>query len=87
VHLLAVWARGQREPWLGVSDRNDPRLGERLSRKRMKIEHGFRDWQQHLRLKGTVRLRPPAHLSRRLTAVIIRSWFLCLLGAGLNGPP
>ena len=87
VHLLAFWARGHREPWLLVSDRDDPRLIERLYRKRMKIEHGFRDWKHHLRLKGTVRLRTTTHLGRLLTAVVILYWFLCLLGAGLNRPP
>ncbi len=87
VHLLAVWARGQREPWLLASDRDDPRLIERLYRKRMKIEHGFRDWKHHLRLKGTVRLRTTAHLGRLLTAVVVLYWFLCLLGTQLNRPP
>jgi hypothetical protein len=87
VHLLAVWGMGHRAPWLLATDLADPRQVERLYRKRMKIEHGFRDWKHHLRLKGTVRLRTAAHLGRLLTAVIVLYWFLGLLGTRLNRPP
>jgi len=57
VNLLGVWAVDQEEPWLIASDLEDAREVERLYRKRMKIEHGFRDWKHHLRLKGTVRVK------------------------------
>jgi len=32
----------------------DPQLAFSLDRSRMKIEHGFRDWKTHLRLKNTL---------------------------------
>jgi hypothetical protein len=86
IHLLAVWRRSYREPWLLASDLADPCLVERLYRKRMKIEHGFRDWKHHLRLKGTVLVQKAAHLERLLVGVVVLYWWLCLLGARLNRP-
>ena len=86
IHLLAVWRRGHRAPWLLASDLDDPRLVERLYRKRMKIEHGFRDWKHHLRLKGTVLVHNATHLERLLLGVVVLYWWLCLLGTRLNRP-
>lgn len=84
VNLLAVWAPGQREPWFIASDLPDPRLVERLYRKRMKIEHGYRDWKHHLRLKGTLKVKSAAHLSTLLAAIVVLYWYLCLLGQRLR---
>jgi hypothetical protein len=84
VNLLAVWAPGQREPWFIASDLADPRLVERLYRKRMKIEHGYRDWKHHLRLKGTLKVKSAAHLSGLLAAIVVLYWYLCLLGQRLR---
>ena len=53
MNILAVWGLGQREAWFIASPLKDPGLVEGLYRKRMKIEHGYRDWKHHLRLKGT----------------------------------
>jgi hypothetical protein len=87
VNLLAVWAQGQREPWFIASNLDDPRLVERLYRKRMKIEHGYRDWKHHLRLKGTLKVRSAKHLGALLAALIVLYWFVCLLGQRLRGSP
>lgn len=80
VNLLALWEAGFKEPWLIVSDLADPKLVERLYRKRMKIEHGYRDWKHHLRLKGTVKVKSAQHLAGLITAVVVLYWYLCLLG-------
>jgi hypothetical protein len=84
INLLAVWEVGQKEPWLIATDLDDPKLVERLYRKRMKIEHGFRDWKHHLRLKGTPKVKSAKHLNRLLTGVVVLYWYLCLLGTRLN---
>lgn len=86
IKLLAVWGRGHKEPWLLASDLDDPRMIAQFYRKRMKIEHGFRDWKHHLRLKGTVQVQKAAHLERLLLGVIVAYWYLCLLGVRLNQP-
>lgn len=85
VNVLAVWDADQEQPWFLVSDLADPRQVERLYRKRMKIEHGFRDWKHHLRLKGILRLRLVKHLERLLLGVIVLYWYVCLLGTRLKG--
>jgi hypothetical protein len=86
INLLAVWGRGHKEPWLLASDLDDPRVIAQFYRKRMKIEHGFRDWKHHLRLKGTVQVQKAMHLERLLLGVIVLYWYLCLLGVRLNQP-
>lgn len=80
VNILAVWETKQREPWFIASDLSDPRLVERMYRKRMKIEHGYRDWKHHLRLKGTPRVKSAEQLSGLLLGVVALYWYLCLLG-------
>ncbi len=80
VNLLALWEVGFKEPWLIASDLDDPKLVERLYRKRMKIEHGYRDWKHHLRLKGTLKVKSAQHLAGLITAVVVLYWYLCLLG-------
>ena len=86
INLLAVWGRGYKEPWLLASDLDDPRLIAQFYRKRLKIEHGFRDWKHHLRLKGTLAVQKAAHLERLLVGVIVVYWYLCLLGVRLTHP-
>ena len=80
VNLLAVWEVGQREAWFIASDLEDPKLVERLYRKRMKIEHGYRDWKHHLRLKGTPKVKSAKQLGELITGVAVLYWYLCLLG-------
>jgi hypothetical protein len=80
VNLLVLWEVGFKEPWLIASDLEDPKLVERLYRKRMKIEHGYRDWKHHLRLKGTAKVKSAQHLAGLITAVVVLYWYLCLLG-------
>lgn len=86
VNLFAVWASEQKEPWFIASDLDDPRLVERLYRKRMKIEHGFRDWKHHLRLKGTLHVRVPARFGGLILGVAVLYWYVCLIGSRLNHP-
>ena len=80
VNLLAVWEVGQREPWFIASQLDDPKLVERLYRKRMKIEHGYRDWKHHLRLKGTPKVKSAKQLGELVVGVVLLYWYLCLLG-------
>ena len=85
LNLLAVWAAGQREPWFIASNLADSRLVERLYRKRMKIEHGYRDWKHHLRLKGTLKVQSAAQLRGLVLGVVVLYWYVCLLGQRLKG--
>lgn len=59
VNILAVWQTGQEEPWFIATSLDEAQLAERLYRKRMKIEHSFRDWKHHLKLKGTLKVESP----------------------------
>jgi hypothetical protein len=86
VNLLALWEIGQDEPWLIATDLDDPKSTERMYRKRMKIEQGFRDWKHHLRLKGTLRAELPGRAARLITAVALLYWFICLIGIRVNYP-
>lgn len=47
----------------------------------MKIEHGYRDWKHHLRLKGTPRVESAAQLAGLMLGVVALYWYLCLLAA------
>ncbi len=82
INLLAVWQEGQKEPWYLATTLTDPNLAYRLYCKRMKIEHGFRDWKHHLRLKiPESRFVRAAHRANMLiSAVILAYWLICLLG-------
>jgi hypothetical protein len=84
VNLLAVWASGQQEPWFIATNLDDPILVERMYRKRMKIEHGYRDWKHHLRLKGTPKVQSAGQLEGLIDAVIALYWYVCLLGQRLQ---
>jgi hypothetical protein len=84
INLLAVWAEGQEEAWFIASDLEDPTQVERLYRKRMKIEHGFRDWKHHLRLKGTVKVQSAKRLFRLVTGLTVLYWYVCLVGMRLK---
>lgn len=80
LNVLAVWQMGQEEPWFIASTLSDPRLVETMYRKRMKIEHGYRDWKHHLRLKGTVKVESAHQLGGLVLGIIVLYWYLCLLG-------
>jgi len=86
VNLLVVWASQQKEPWFIATNLDDRRLVERLYRKRMKIEHGFRDWKHHLRLKGTLRVQSATRAGTLITVVALVYWFISLVGRRLNRP-
>jgi hypothetical protein len=82
VNLLAVWGRAHAEPWLLITDLDDPAEVERLYRARMQIEHGFRDWKHHLqlRLPQSRLVRQARRFGRLVTAVVLAYWFVCLIG-------
>lgn len=82
VHLLAVWRRDCAEPWLLATNLADPAEVERLYRRRMQIEHGFRDWKHHLRLRLPQRrlVQRARRLGRLITALVLAYWFTLLVG-------
>jgi hypothetical protein len=88
INLLAIWGIGQKDPWYLATTLSDPNLVYRLYRKRMKIEHGFRDWKHHLRSTRLFELKIPksrfvraVHRARMLVnAIVIAYWFICLVG-------
>jgi hypothetical protein len=86
VNILVVWQAGQEEAWFIASSLDEAQLTERLYRKRMKIEHGFRDWKHHLKLKGTLKLESSERAQVLLRALALLYWFLCLVGIRLNQP-
>lgn len=86
VNILVVWQADQREPWFIATSLGDPKLAERLYRKRMKIEHGFRDWKHHLRLKGTLKVEAVERAERLISVVALLYWFISLVGMRLNRP-
>jgi hypothetical protein len=67
------WRRGCAEPWLLVTNLNDPTVVERLYRRRMQIEHGFRDWKHHLhlRLPASRLVHSARRFGRLLTGVVL----------------
>ena len=81
VNLLAFWSR-EHEPWLLITDLDDPAEVERLYRARMRIEHGFRDWKHHLKLRlpHSRLVRQARHFGRLVTAEALAYWCVCLIG-------
>ncbi len=84
VHLLAFWGRDHDEPWLLVTNLTDPKEVETLYRRRMRIEHSFRDWKHHLRCRLPLSrmVQSARRFGRLVTALILAAWFLCLVGLG-----
>jgi hypothetical protein len=80
VNVLAVWKEGYDEPWLLATTLDDPDAVYSIYRQRMKIEHGFRDWKHHLRLKGTLWAENVALVKGLMTVLGVLYWFVCLLG-------
>jgi hypothetical protein len=86
VNLLAVWLKGYEEPWLLASSLPDPDQVFALYRQRMKIEHGFRDWKTHLRLKGTLLAQNVEYVKGLLTVLALLYWFVAICGLHWNQP-
>ena len=82
INLLAYWGQGQKEPWYLATSLQDPKLTHTLYRKRMKIEHGFRDWKHHLRLRipASRLVRSSQRAAMLVNAIVLAYWFLCLVG-------
>jgi hypothetical protein len=84
INLLVVWKRGYAEPWLLATSLDDPKLAFSLYRSRMKIEHGFRDWKTHLRLKNTLRAQNVAYVKGLMTVLALLYWFISICGLHWN---
>jgi hypothetical protein len=80
INLLAVWVKGYSEPWFLATTLGDRRIVYRIYKQRMKIEHGFRDWKHHLRLKGTLRAQNVRFVKGLMTVLAVLYWFVCLFG-------
>lgn len=86
INLLVVWKRGYAEPWLLATSLTDPKLVFSLYRSRMKIEHGFRDWKTHLRLKHTLHAQNVAYVKGLMTVLALLYWFISLCGIHWDSP-
>jgi hypothetical protein len=86
INLLVVWKRGYAEPWLLATSLADPKLVFPLYRSRMKIEHGFRDWKTHLRLRHTLRAENVAYVKGLLTVLALLYWFIAICGLHWDSP-
>jgi hypothetical protein len=86
INLLVVWKRGYAEPWLLATSLSDPKLVFSLYRSRMKIEHGFRDWKTHLRLKNTLRAQNVTYVKGLMTVLALLYWFISLCGLHWDHP-
>jgi hypothetical protein len=52
----------------------------------MKIEHGFRDWKTHLRLKHTLRAQNVAYVKGLMTVLALLYWFISVCGLHWDSP-
>lgn len=86
INLLVVWKRGYTEPWLLATSLSDPKQVLKLYRTRMKIEHGFRDWKTHLRLRGTLWAQNVEYVKGLMTVLALLYWFIALCGLHWNRP-
>jgi hypothetical protein len=86
INLLVIWKRGYAEPWLLATSLTDPKLVFALYRSRMKIEHGFRDWKTHLRLKHTLRAENVAYVKGLMSVLALLYWFIALCGLHWDHP-
>jgi hypothetical protein len=79
--LLAVWRRGEKQPWFLVTNMPEPRLALRLYTRRMWIEEMFGDFKSNGFDLETVRLRHFLRLSRLTLAVALLYVWLVAFGA------
>ncbi len=80
LNVLAVWHKGYEEPWFLATSLEDPDEVFDLYRQRMKIEHGFRDWKTHLRLKGTLLAQNVAYVKGLTLVLAVLYSFLSYCG-------
>ena len=81
VNLLAGWASTEDEPWLLISDADDPALIESIYRQRFWIEGMFSDHKSRgLNLEAT-RLTDPDRVQRLLVAVTLAYLWIMEVGA------
>jgi len=79
-NLLAYWQRGQKDPWLLMTNLPDARSALKAYRRRMWIEEMFGDWKGHGVDIETTHLRRIVRLSRLV--FIVALWYLWLLSRG-----
>ncbi len=79
--LLAVWRRGEKQPWFLVTNIPDKTLALRLYRRRMWIEEMFGDFKGNGFDLEVVRLRHFLRLSRFTMAVALLYVWLVAFGA------
>jgi hypothetical protein len=81
VNLLALWTATEDEPWLLISDADDPAQIEAIYRQRFWIEEMFSDHKSRgLNLEAT-RLTDPDRLQRLLVAVTLAYLWIMEVGA------
>jgi hypothetical protein len=83
VAVLAVWDRGQAEPWYLATTLTDPTSVETCYRWRMRIEAGNRDQKTGVILReggDAHRLTSVLHLHRLLLVNLCLLWLLALVG-------
>jgi len=81
VNLLAVWSSTEDEPWLLISDAQDPARIESIYRQRFWIEEMFSDHKSRgLNLEAT-RMTDPDRLQRLLVAVTLAYLWIMEVGA------
>jgi hypothetical protein len=80
VSILAIWQQGYDEPWLLATNLTDAEAVFPLYHQRMKIEHGFRDWKHHLRLKGTLIAKRVDLVKGLMTVMAVLYWLIALFG-------
>lgn len=81
--VLALWEKGQCEPWYIATDLPDPNSTEILYRWRMRIESGNRDEKRGVLLReggDQHRLTRALHLHRLLLADFCLHWLTALVG-------
>ena len=80
VSILAIWKEGNREPWFLATNLNEADAVFAQYHQRMKIEHQFRDWKHHLRLKGTLIVKRVDLAKGLMTVIAVSYWLIALFG-------
>ena len=78
--ILAIWQDGYAEPWFLATNLKDADAIFPLYHQRMKIEHEFRDWKHHLRLRNTLIVKRVDLVKGLLTVIVALYWLIALFG-------
>lgn len=80
LNVLAVWGKGFEEPWYLATSLDDPQEVFDEYRSRMKVEHQFRDWKHHLRIKHTLQTDNLEMVQGLVHVLCVLYWFVALFG-------